>query len=291
MKIRLLGPSAVPTPSASSALGSFAVNEAVAGRDSILTAEGQSSRGDTVWFSAMSSMRRPQNHLARPARVCLLARVSLLPTALLLVLFAYLCGSLPFGYLAGRLKGIDIRQHGSGNIGATNVIRVLGKRTGIPVFVLDILKGLIPVAFAEWCMKRWGAEPNTATLVAVCCAAAAVLGHVFTFWLGFKGGKGVATSAGVLLGLAPLSLAFGLVTWVIVFTLSRYVALASMAAAVVIPLAMALLMVMQGTWNFVLLGLGIVMGVLVIVRHRSNIARLLRGTENRFGTKKAKGSR
>jgi len=215
--------------------------------------------------------------------------VSLLPTALLLIAIAYFCGSLPFGYWAGRLRGVDIRKHGSGNIGATNVLRVLGKKTGIPVFALDMLKGLAPVAFAEWWMKRCGAEENAASLVAVCCAAAAVLGHMFTFWLDFKGGKGVATSAGALLGLAPLSLAFGFLAWLIVFGLTRYVALASIAAAVALPVAMAMLMILRGTLNWVLLGLGIVMGVLVIVRHRSNIVRLLKGTENRFGAKKGAG--
>ncbi len=234
----------------------------------------------------MSAAFRAQIHLARGAAVCLLGRVSLLSTGLILILFAYLCGSLPFGYWAGRLKGVDIRKHGSGNIGATNVIRVLGKGVGIPVFILDMLKGFTPVALAEWWMTGLGADPNTASLVAVCCAAAAVLGHMFTFWLGFKGGKGVATSAGALLGLAPLSLAFGFVAWIIVFGLSRYVALASIAAAVTLPLAMASLMILRGTLNWVLLGLGIVMSVLVIVRHRSNIVRLLKGTENRFGTKK-----
>lgn len=220
--------------------------------------------------------------------MCLLARVNLLLAAVLLVAFAYLCGSLPFGFWAGKLKGIDIRRHGSGNIGATNVIRVLGKRTGIPVFILDMVKGFVPVSFAKWWMENHGAAGDGGTLVAVCCAAAAVLGHMFTFWLGFKGGKGVATSAGALLGLAPLALAFGLVAWIIVFTLTRYVALASIAAAVTIPAAMTGLMILRGTWNFVLLGLGIVMGVLVIVRHRSNIARLLAGTENRFGKRSGK---
>jgi acyl phosphate:glycerol-3-phosphate acyltransferase len=227
-----------------------------------------------------------QIHLARDARVCLLGRVSLLPAALLLVLFAYVCGSLPFGYWACRLKGVDIRKHGSGNIGATNVIRVMGKKTGIPVFALDMIKGLVPVAFAEWWMARCGADPNTATLIAVFCAAAAVLGHMFTFWLGFKGGKGVATSAGALIGLAWQALLIGFVVWLMVYLLTRTVALASIAAAVALPIAMAIVMTIAGRWNHVLLGLGIVMGTLVIVRHRSNIARLLKGTENRFGTKK-----
>lgn len=204
-----------------------------------------------------------------------------------LVAFAYFCGALPFGYWAGRLHGIDIRQHGSKNIGATNVLRVLGKKVGIPVFLLDALKGAVPTMLAEWWMtNRAGADPGTATLVAVLCAAAAVLGHTFTFWLGFKGGKGVATTAGSLLGLAPLALVIGLIAWLITFYFSRYVALASIVAAVVLPITMAALMTVRGTWNYVLLGFGIVMGVLVIVRHRSNIARMLAGTENRFAKKK-----
>lgn len=228
-----------------------------------------------------------QIHLARAARVCLHRGMSIPLSAILLTAFAYLCGSLPFGYWAGLMRGMDIRKHGSGNIGATNVIRVLGKGIGIPVFILDMLKGLVPVALAEWWMLRQGASPNLASLIAVCCAAASVLGHMFTFWLGFKGGKGVATSAGALLGLAPYSLLIGFVVWLIVYFSSRVVAMASIASAIALPVAMALVMTYQGTWNFVLLGLGIVMGVLVVVRHRSNIARMLKGTENRFEKKKS----
>jgi glycerol-3-phosphate acyltransferase PlsY len=211
----------------------------------------------------------------------------MLLSALILIAFAYFCGAIPFGYLAGRMKGIDIRQHGSKNIGATNVLRVLGKKVGIPVFILDVLKGALPTMLAEWWMvNRCAATPGTATLVAVLCAAAAVLGHTFTFWLGFKGGKGVATTAGSLLGLSPTALLIGLAAWIITFYSTRYVALASIVAAVILPVAMAVQMTTQGTWNFVLLGFGIVMGVLVIVRHRANIGRLLAGTENRFGKKK-----
>jgi glycerol-3-phosphate acyltransferase PlsY len=209
------------------------------------------------------------------------------PTALLLILVAYVSGSLPFGYWAGKLKGIDIREHGSKNIGATNVVRVLGKGVGIPVFILDALKGMLPTLFATtWMEHRMGVESSTATLVGVCCAAAAVIGHMFTFWLGFKGGKGVATSAGGLLGLAPLALFVGFLVWVTVFYTSRYVALASILASVALPIAMAVIMTLQHKWNFVLLGFGIVMGVLVIVRHRANIQRLLTGTENRFEKKR-----
>jgi glycerol-3-phosphate acyltransferase PlsY len=207
-------------------------------------------------------------------------------TSLSLIAFAYFCGAMPFGYWAGKLNGIDIRQHGSKNIGATNVTRVLGKKVGIPVFILDVAKGFGPTFFAkQWMENRWGTE-SPSTLVAVLCAAAAVLGHTYTFWLGFKGGKGVATTAGGLLGLAPLALVIGLVAWLITFYVSRYVALASIVAAVVLPIALAIQVAVEGTQNYVLLGFGVVMGVLVIVRHRSNIARMIAGTENRFGKKK-----
>ena len=217
---------------------------------------------------------------------CLLARVSLFIPTLVLLAFAYVCGSLPFGYWAGRMKGIDVREHGSRNIGATNVLRVLGKGVGIPVFLLDALKGFVPTWTAEWWMgSHAGASPSTATLIAVFCAAMSVAGHMFPFWLGFKGGKGVATSAGGLLGLAPFSLLIAFAVWLAVFYSSRYVALASIAAALALPLAMFVVMTLQGKWNAILLAFGIVMGVLVIVRHRGNITRLLAGTENRFGKK------
>lgn len=213
----------------------------------------------------------------------------LLPTFCLVAL-AWFCGSLPFGYWAGRLKGIDIRKHGSGNIGATNVIRVLGKKIGIPVFVLDALKGFLPVFIGAWWMQqREGADVNTATLVAALCAAASVLGHMFTFWLGFKGGKGVATTAGAMLGLAPLVLLIAIVVWAIAFYTTRYVALASILAGFTLPIAAAIIMTIDGTWNYVLLAFGIVIAVLVLVRHRSNISRMLAGTENRFERKKKEG--
>lgn len=208
--------------------------------------------------------------------------------ALMLVALAYFCGALPFGFWAGKWKRIDIREHGSKNIGATNVIRVLGKRVGVPVFIMDMLKGLLPTMLAQWWMEHLGASPDVASLVAVCCAAATVLGHMFTFWLGFKGGKGVATSAGAVLGLAPLSLLIAIIVWVVTYYLSRFVALASIIAAVFLPIAMVVTMTLQHRWNFVMLGFGIVIGVLVIVRHRANIARLLSGTENKFEKKKQK---
>ena len=210
--------------------------------------------------------------------------------AFLLIAFAWFCGSLPFGYWAGKFKGIDIRQHGSGNIGSTNVLRVLGKGIGIPVFILDLLKGLLPTLFATWYMQRTVADQNVVSIVAVLSAAAAVLGHTFTFWLGGKGGKGVATSAGALIGLAPWALVIVLLVWALVLITTRYVSLASILAAIALPIAMAVVMTWQHTWNSVLLGFGIVMGVLVVVRHRTNITRILQGKESRMGSKKSKTS-
>jgi glycerol-3-phosphate acyltransferase PlsY len=192
----------------------------------------------------------------------------------------FLSGSLPFGYFAGRMRGMDIREHGSGNIGATNVIRVLGKGVGIPVFVLDLLKGLVPVLV----MKGLGAESWVWVLTGMC----AILGHMFTPWLGFKGGKGVATAAGVLLGIEPLSMLVGLGVWLVFYFGTRYVSLASMMAGVGVAGTMAVQMGRSGEWDGVLLGFGVALALLVILRHRANIGRLIAGTEPRSGGKKMK---
>jgi glycerol-3-phosphate acyltransferase PlsY len=208
----------------------------------------------------------------------------LLPAAI-----GFLCGSIPFGYWAGKLKGVDIRQHGSGNIGATNVIRVCGKPIGIPVFILDMLKGFLPVM---WVKASFASNPapgmDLASAAAVLTGFAAILGHTFTPWLGFKGGKGVATATGVLVGIAPVAMLAGLAVWLAAFFSTRYVSLASMLAAVTVPVTMAVMMGRSGRWDGVLLGFGVLVALLVILRHRANIKRLLAGTENRSGgTKKA----
>jgi glycerol-3-phosphate acyltransferase PlsY len=143
---------------------------------------------------------------------------------------AYLLGAVPFGLLMGKLKGIDIRQHGSGNIGATNVLRVLGKPLGITTFVLDAIKGFVPAFF----FHTWFGATMDREILSVLCGAAAILGHNFPVFLGFKGGKGIATSAGVLIGIAPLAALAGVITWAVVFFASRYVSLASIVAAVAV---------------------------------------------------------
>ncbi len=195
----------------------------------------------------------------------------------------YFLGSVPFGLLAARLKGMDIRKHGSGNIGATNVWRVCGWRYGLPVFVLDVLKGVAAVWLARWLAVRFSGDASWAGIVA---ALGCIIGHSFPVWLGFKGGKGVATSLGVFLGLMWLPSLIALAIWAVVFKVSGYVSLASIVAAVALPAAAITMQLMQRGDGWPVSGFAVLVGLLVIVRHRSNIARLRAGTENRFGRKK-----
>ena len=195
---------------------------------------------------------------------------------------AYLLGAVPFGLLVGKLKGIDIRAHGSGNIGATNVLRVLGKPLGITTFVLDALKGFLPAFF----FHGWFGATMDREILSVLCGAAAILGHNFPVFLGFKGGKGIATSAGVLIGIAPLAALTGVITWAVVFFASRYVSLASIVAAVAV---IAAGWVFYADAHIIRPVVLTILGLLAIVRHKANIKRLLDGTENRF-VKKSKKS-
>jgi glycerol-3-phosphate acyltransferase PlsY len=197
------------------------------------------------------------------------------------VLVAYLVGATPFGFLTGKMKGIDIREHGSGNIGATNVLRVLGKPVGITVLVLDVMKGLIPVIVAKLV--------SDSSLVHIATAMAAIIGHNYTFWLGFKGGKGIATTGGAILPIMPWALIAAVLGWIIVLKLSRYVSLASIAAALIIPLTLVVENLITGTWEWNIFGFGIFVCLLAIWKHRSNIGRLLRGEENRFAKKTSTG--
>ena len=192
---------------------------------------------------------------------------------ILLTALAYLIGSIPFGLLIAKTQGKDIRTMGSGNIGATNVLRCLGKPLGITCFVLDVLKGFLPAKFFPILGLI---DPNFGILF----GSAAILGHNFPVFLKFKGGKGVATSAGVLLGVAPLAVAIGLLTWGIVFYTSGYVSLGSIIAALVVILT---------GWTT---GYGpaiatalTLLGALTIWRQRTNIQRLIAGTEHKFQKK------
>jgi glycerol-3-phosphate acyltransferase PlsY len=193
---------------------------------------------------------------------------------LLLTIFAYLLGAIPFGLLIARSRGVDIRKKGSGNIGATNVLRVMGKGWGITTLLLDALKGFIPAAFFPVLAKL---NPDYGLLI----GTAAILGHTFPIYLRFKGGKGVATGAGMLLGVVPFAMGVGVLCWIICMVLFRYVSLASIMAT----LAVVLTVWIQGEKSMTINGVLTGLAFLVIWLHRSNIRRLLAGTENRFGKK------
>lgn len=197
-------------------------------------------------------------------------------TAWLFLLLAYVIGSIPTSYIAGRVAGgIDLREHGSGNLGTTNAFRVLGWRIGAPVFAFDVSKGFLPAAF----FPLW--DHAVAGEWALAYGAAAILGHVFSIFLGLKGGKGVATGAGVFLALAPWALGATLLAWTALAWRTRLVSLASLAAALILPLAVYLI---RGAG--VVLWLALAAGVFVVYAHRSNVRRLLRGEEHRFGDRR-----
>ena len=206
----------------------------------------------------------------------------------LLVPAAYLFGSVPFGLIVGKSRGVDPRTAGSGNIGATNVGRLLGKRFFFVVFLLDLLKGMLPMLAAKWALRAAAEEPRTFFLWLL-VGLAAIVGHMFSVFLGFKGGKGVATSAGVVLGLFPYFTVPGLaalVVWFVTFKASRYVSLASILAAVAFPLLYVAVGLARG-WPVVggqwpLLAFAALVAVMIVWKHRGNIARLRAGTESRF---------
>lgn len=203
------------------------------------------------------------------------------PLVAVVILAAYLLGAIPFGYLVARVHGIDIFQHGSGNVGATNVGRVLGWRYGVLVFLLDFAKGAGPTALALALPDR--ADMLPADALPVAAGLAAFLGHLFPVYLGFRGGKGVATGAGVVAVLLPLPALGALFTWLGVLCLSRYVSLASLAAAGFLGLArLALTPDPFAPANALLTGFCLLTSALVLLRHRSNVSRLLHGTENRL---------
>ncbi len=235
----------------------------------------------------------------------------------------YLLGSVPTGYLVGRYYGIDIREHGSKNMGATNVVRVLGKKPGYFVFICDALKGLLAVRLAVWYVYQAGQtaseimlrdaaaiggalDPHShgedihlvlagidarlagvATLAGIIAALACILGHNFPVWLRFKGGKGVATTVGVLLGLMPVAVAITAVVWNVTYFTTRYVSLASLLGAAVLPVSVWFLTMRHGPppgppWLFYF---SLLAAALIFWRHRANIGRLLNGTEARFTRK------
>jgi glycerol-3-phosphate acyltransferase PlsY len=194
------------------------------------------------------------------------------------LLASYLLGAIPTSHIVSRtIARIDLRQHGSGNLGATNLYRVLGWKYAVPVALFDIAKGAVPVLL-------FAPQASRSELFAVACGVAAILGHVFSVFVGFKGGKGVATAAGVMLGLTPLALAVAALVWAVVVRVTGYVSLGSIAAAAVLPVAVYLL---EQPNTPDLLWIDVLVAAGVIVLHRKNIQRLLKGTENRFGRRAA----
>jgi glycerol-3-phosphate acyltransferase PlsY len=197
-------------------------------------------------------------------------------------LLAYFLGSIPFGYLLVRLfRKEDIRQKGSGNIGATNVIRSGSKGLGATTFILDVLKGCCAVLMCGVVAARLGLAPDVRSNGIAVAALFVVLGHIYTIWLGFRGGKGVATAFGVFLALAPWAALAGLGVFALVFAVSRYVSLGSILSALAFPV-FALLMPhgARTPWATAVL---FVIPLIVILKHHENIARLVNGTEYRFG--------
>jgi len=222
----------------------------------------------------------------------------------MLIPLAFLAGSIPFGFLIARAKGLDIRAHGSGNIGATNVGRVLGKKFGILCFALDFIKGFAPTLAAGLVLGT-AQSPTSAPLADVglwlAAMSAAMLGHVFTPWLGFKGGKGVATGFGAIMGVWPvltLPAVAAFATWYAVLKLSRYTSVASCAAAAALPLWVALggLIAVRPTtdtsawpiWPY--LAVASTLAAIAIFMHRTNIKRLRLGTEPKLGQRAEPGS-
>jgi len=198
---------------------------------------------------------------------------------ILYVVLAYLCGAVPFAYIIAKAKGIDIRTEGSGNPGATNVFRTVGKGAGILTLVLDGAKGFLPVFLAKIIFDN----PSFYFLIII--AAAAMAGHIFTIFLGFKGGKGVATGCGAFLALMPLAVGCAAIVFGIVFVLSGYVALSSVSAAVALPVAALI----SKDYSVEYIVFAFIAAVFVIYKHKANIKRLSAGTEHKFkifGSKK-----
>lgn len=227
-------------------------------------------------------------------------------------IIAFLLGSIPFGLLIAKSKGINIREHGSGNIGATNVLRVVGKKYGITCFVLDFLKGMIPALIGLALIQYAGQSQRmvigfiaeyanilpesdrtlvqTMQLVTGLCA---ILGHNYSPWVNFKGGKGIATSAGVFTAFMPAAIPILIIVWCLFFFTTRYVSVASIAASAALPITVIYGSwhhgkIADGTWNKPLFFFSLFIGAMAILKHRGNIKKLMNGTENRFTPKNKK---
>ena len=205
---------------------------------------------------------------------------------IVVILSGYMIGSIPWAFIIGKMKGVDIRKHGSGNVGATNVRRVLGRKWGILCFALDFLKGFLPVVSLQF-LHRCGIVQDI-RLGVVLVSVAAVAGHMWPLFLSFKGGKGISTIAGIILALAPLSFLTAGGVWAAAFYSTRYVSLASILAALALPVTAFIFSVtgLHKLSSTILVMLAF-LAVLAIFRHRANIKRLMAGTENRFEGKRS----
>jgi acyl phosphate:glycerol-3-phosphate acyltransferase len=202
-------------------------------------------------------------------------------------LVSYLIGAIPWGYLIGKRNGVDIRTLGSKNIGATNVTRVIGKWSGKLCFLLDFLKGFIPVLVVTILLKK-SIIQDTYNITQMVAALSAIMGHMFPVYLWFRGGKGISTAGGALLALAPYSFGIAGVVWVVIYLLSRYVSLASITAATVLPICATLISWLKPDLYYhspYVLGFLYFISAMAVLKHSANIKRLLNGTENKFEKK------
>lgn len=196
---------------------------------------------------------------------------------ILALLAGYLIGSLPFGYWVARAHGVNILKEGSGNPGATNVKRIVGRKAGNTVFVLDLLKGVVAVSW----VRLLPTDPSNWVLLGIVGLIGAILGHSFSIFLRFRGGKGVATMVGGMVTLMPVSTLIGVGVWLLLFFLTRYVSLGSIGLAVALPVSR---LIINGV--DLLLWFAVLLALFIVVRHRSNIVRLVQGRENRFERRK-----
>lgn len=199
-------------------------------------------------------------------------------------LLAYLIGGIPTSFIAGKLKGIDITKHGSGNSGATNALRVLGTKIGVTVMLFDAFKGVVAILAGRWILSMFSVE--TSQVFDITLGVTAILGHVFSIYLKFKGGKGVATAAGVYALLSPIAMLIALGVFIIVVAISRYVSLGSILAAIVLLVSQLVMNYLNGFQQLPILILTLFVALFIIIKHKQNIGRLLKGNENKLVFKK-----
>lgn len=199
-------------------------------------------------------------------------------------LLAYLIGGFPTSAIAGKLKGIDITKHGSGNAGATNALRVLGTKIGVTVMLVDALKGVAVIALGSWIITQFAHESNQ--IYDITLGITGIIGHVFSIFLKFKGGKGVATAAGVYAYLSPVTMLIALAAFVLTVALSKYVSLGSIVAATVLVISQLVMNIMTDFAGLPTLIMTVLLALFIIIKHKQNIKRLMAGNENKISFKK-----